>query len=58
MILCSKLKNGLCEIVTESQVVTKFNVTKLRLYCTDFSGGCTTPVKWLEKNILYSVYPT
>ena len=27
MILRSKLKNGLCKIVTKSQVVTKFNVT-------------------------------
>ena len=34
MILCSKLKNGLCKIVTKSQVVTKFNVTKSRLHCT------------------------
>ena len=33
MILCSKLKNGLCKIVTKSQVVTKFNVTKSRLHC-------------------------
>ena len=32
MILCSKWKNGLCEIVTKSQVVTKFNVTKSRWY--------------------------
>ena len=34
MILCSKLKTGLCKIVTKSQVVTKFNVTKSRLHCT------------------------
>ena len=34
MILCSKLKNGLCKIVTKSQVVTKFNVTKSRLHCS------------------------
>ena len=34
MILCYKLKNGLCKIVTTSQVVTKFNVTKSRLHCT------------------------
>ena len=33
MILCSKLKNGLCKIVTKSQVVTKFNVAKSRLHC-------------------------
>ena len=33
MILCSKWKNGLCKIVTKSQVVTKFNVTKSRLHC-------------------------
>ena len=33
MILCSKLKNGLFKIVTKSQVVTKFNVTKSRLHC-------------------------
>ena len=34
MILCSKLKIGLWKIVTKSQVVTKFNVTKSRLHCT------------------------
>ena len=39
MLLCSKWKNGLCKIVTKSQVVTKFNVTKFnvtksRLHCT------------------------
>ena len=34
MILCSKLKKGLCKTVTKSQVVTKFNVTKSRLHCT------------------------
>ena len=34
MILCSKLKNGLCKIVSKSQVVTKFNVTKSRLHST------------------------
>ena len=28
----SKLKNGLCKIVTDSQVVTKYNVTKSRLH--------------------------
>ena len=34
MILCSKLKNDLGHrIVTKSQVVTKFNVTKSRLHC-------------------------
>ena len=33
MILCSKLKIGLCKIVTKSQVVTKFNITKSRLHC-------------------------
>ena len=32
--LCSKLKNGLRKIVTNLQVVTKFNVTKSRLHCT------------------------
>ena len=37
MILCTKLKNGLCQIVTKSQVVTKFNVSKSRLHC--MSGG-------------------
>ena len=31
MILCSKLKNGLCKIVTKSQLVTKFNV-EIALY--------------------------
>ena len=30
----NKLKNGLCRIVTKSQFVTKFNVTKSRLHCT------------------------
>ena len=33
MILCSKLKNGLFKIVTKSQIVTKFTVTKSRLHC-------------------------
>ena len=33
MLICSKMKNGLCKIVTKSQVVTKFNVTKSRLHC-------------------------
>ena len=28
------MKNGLCKIVTKSQVVTKFNVTKSKLHCT------------------------
>ena len=32
MILCSKLKNNLCKIVTKSQVVTNLNVTKSRLH--------------------------
>ena len=36
MVLCSKLKNGLCKIVTQSQVVTKLNVTKSRLHCNLF----------------------
>ena len=35
MILCSILKKGLFKIVvTKSQIVTKFNVTKSRLHCT------------------------
>ena len=34
MILCSKLKNSLFKIVTKSHVVTKFTVTKSRLYCS------------------------
>ena len=29
IILCIKLKNGLCKIATKAQVVTKFNVTWL-----------------------------
>ena len=33
MILCNKMKNGLCKVVTKSQVVTKFNATKSRLNC-------------------------
>ena len=36
MILCSKLKNGLCKIVT------KFYVTKSRLHCTPLSGPTFT----------------
>ena len=28
------MKNGFCKIVTKSQIVTKFNVTKLRLHCS------------------------
>ena len=57
MILCSELKNGLRKIVTKSQVVTKFNLTKSRLHCiidnpylevTEATGEgccllCTTP---------------
>ena len=34
MILCSKLKIGLCKIVTKSQVITKFKVTISSLHCT------------------------
>ena len=34
MILYSKLKNGLCKIVTTSQFVIKCNVTKSRLHCS------------------------
>ena len=34
MILCSKLKNGLCKIVAKLQVFNKFNGTKSRLHCT------------------------
>ena len=34
IILCSKLKNNLFKIVTKSQVITKFDVTKSRLHCT------------------------
>ena len=45
MILCSKLKNGLCKIVTKSQIVTKFNVTKSRLNCTDW-GFFGAKSKW------------
>ena len=32
MTLCSKLKNGVSKIVTKSQAVTKFAVTKSRLH--------------------------
>ena len=39
MILCSKLKKGLCKTVIKSQVVTKFNVTKSRLHCTQITNG-------------------
>ena len=70
MILCSKLKNGLCfsftfigrtninriqnshiklnhlssSLVTKSQVVTKFNVTKSRLHCMYVLALCMTKV--------------
>ena len=40
MILCSTLKNDFCNIVTKSQVVTKFNVTKSRLHSTMFGAFC------------------
>ena len=33
MILCSKRKNGVCKIVTKSQIITKSNATKSRLHC-------------------------
>ena len=39
MILYIKLKNGLFKIVTKSQVVTRFNVTKSRLHCI-----CNSPL--------------
>ena len=42
MILCSKLKNGLCKMVTKSQVVTEFSVTKSRMHCT-FKPKASTP---------------
>ena len=32
MILCSKLKNRLSKVVTKSQIVTEFDVTKSRLH--------------------------
>ena len=41
IILCSKLKNVLWNIVTKSPVVTKFNVTKSRLHCIDFIVSAT-----------------
>ena len=44
MILCCKLKNGLCKIVTKSRVVTEFNVTKSRLHCT-VKGSVTSDKK-------------
>ena len=34
MLSCSKMKNCLCKIVSKSQDVTNFNVTKSRLHCT------------------------
>ena len=46
MILCSELKNGLCKIVTKSQVVTKFNVTKSRLHCIPLSSAVGTLQLW------------
>ena len=48
MILCSKLKNGLWKIVTKSQVVTKFDITKSRLHC-NFKGSS---MMWIEKKKL------
>ena len=45
MILCCELKNGLCKMVTKSQIATKFNVTKWGLHCTKK----TMPLKiWYE----------
>ena len=48
MSLCSKLKNVLCKIVTKTQVVTKFTVTKSRLHCT---------CKVANKHVLFSFTP-
>ena len=55
MILCSKLKNGLRKIVTKSQVVTKFNVTKSRFHCTSklLFSGTTTTENWLILKISF-----
>ena len=50
MLLSSKLKNGLCKIVTKSQVVTKFNVTKSRLHCIYHTYiGRIEVIQWLQK---------
>ena len=54
MILCSKLKNGLWKIVTKSEVVTKFNVTKSRLHCTWKSK--LTEIKLHEKENTLSFF--
>ena len=59
MILCSKLKNGLCKVVTKSHVVTKFNVTKSRLHCNrnvrHFCGHYCSKVRALMKKSLIIV---
>ena len=47
MVLCSNLKNCLWKIVTKSQVVTKFNVTKLRLHCIH---------RYPKKQVLWCVF--
>ena len=49
MILCCKWKNGLCKIVTKSQGVTKFNVTKSRLHCMYYGHGWLIQLfKWIS----------
>ena len=56
MILCSKLKNGWCKIVTISKVVTKFNVTKSRLNCIYslgkkcISNGLLAPIQQIKRH--------
>ena len=58
MLLCSKWKNGLCKIVTKSQVVTKVNVTKSRLHCTTLLTFKLQLYLWSSKNIciLFSIF--
>ena len=50
-LICSKLKNDLCKIVTRSQVVTKFNVTKSRLHCTYVLPEILAKLKMMNRKI-------
>ena len=52
------MKNGLCKIVTKSQVVTKVDVTKSRLHCIALLTFKLQLYLWSSKNIciLFSIF--
>ena len=55
MILFSKCKNNLYKIVTKSQVVTRFNVTKARLHCIVHCNPLQGKYRFFTGNSLCSI---